>query len=434
MAQPADFQMSGVRLVCPDHGAVILTDAEFDAFVEETDDLMPCAKCGKPLMFDASALRRTVAKRVRQERPRNYVRTEDVTSFAASCEWMGVRADEDQWDAWLAARKTIITASDMAAILGEDPHRTAMDVYLDKINPPRDEVVAIDDPRFWGRVLEQPILRAVARYRGWKYREGGALLRSRKYPVLGATLDAEVDTGDGVWVDLEGKTTRLPSGWDEETGQLPSRVLVQVQVQLLVTGAELAIVFALLQGCRPVQIPIRPNAAFHEVLAERAEEFLALVKAGHPPLPDGSMRARRALERLYPHEDGTIVALPDEALEWTRKYQEISSQLKILERRKEYYAQQLKRAIGSATYGVLPEAVGGKRSWRWETQHSKAYEVEEKEKRVLLALKLPPKGAPRHPRLPPANDTSLVRQLEESIEREDLPKIRFGQRRKRAKR
>jgi putative phage-type endonuclease len=347
---------------------------------------------------------------------------------------MGVSAEEDQWEAWLAARKTIVTASDMAAIVGEDPHRSALDVFIDKLTPPQDEILTLDDPRFWGRVMEQPMLQAVARYRGWKYRKGGALLRSRKYPMLGATLDAEVDTGDGIWIDLEGKTTRLPRGWDEETGELPPRVLVQVQVQLLVTGAPLAIVFALLQGCRPVQIPIRPSLKYHEVLVERAEEFMGMVKAGTPPVPDGSMRAGRALDRLYQHENGSIVALPEESIEWTRKYQEISGQLRVLERRKAYYQQLLKHSMGPATYGVLPDQVGGKRCWRWETQQVPAYEVAEREKRVLMALKLPPPGAPRHPALPPANDTSLTKQLEESIEREEIPNIRFGRRRKRAKR
>jgi putative phage-type endonuclease len=364
------------------------------------------------------------------------LRTEDVTAFSAACEWTGARAEENEWDKWLAARKLLVTASDMAAVVGEDPHRCALDVFIDKLTPPQEEVIAIDDPRFWGSTLEQPILRAVARYRGWQYRQGGYLLRSRKHPVLGATLDAEVDTGDGVWIDLEGKTTRIPRGWDEETGELPPRVLVQVQVQLLVTGAPLAIVFALLQGCRPVQIPVKPSAQYHELLVERAEEFMAMVKAGAPPPPDGSFRAKHALDRLFPHENGSIVALPKEAVEWTRHYQDITDKLKILDRRKAYYQQQLKLSMGPATFGVLPEPVGGKRCWRWKTQPTPAYEVEARDTRVLMALKKPPFGAPTGRALPAANDTSLAPQLEESIAREsgDVPKIRYGQRgRKRAR-
>jgi len=364
------------------------------------------------------------------------IRTEDVTAFYKDAEWLGVRAEEGEWDAWLAARKGLLSASDVAAILGEDEHRSALDVYLDKLTAVQEEVLAIDDPRFWGKILEQPILRAVARYRGWNYRAGGALLRSRRYPFVGATLDAEVDTGDGIWVDLEGKTTRLPRGWDEETGQLPKRVLIQVQTQLLVTGAPLAIVFALLQGSRPVQIAIKPNTDFHGIIVERASEFMELIRKGHPPLPDGSERAARALRKIYPRETGAVVALPDDAVDWTRKYQSIAADLASLTRRHAYYKQLLQHAMGAATYGVLPEPVGGKGCWRWQTQAKAAYEVEASEARVMTALKLPPAGSPKHPRLPAANDDSLVPKLEESIAREDLPniqKIRYGQRR-RAKR
>ena len=360
------------------------------------------------------------------------IRTEDVTHFSAAAEWTGVRAEERE--AWLAMRKTLLTAGDMAAVLGEDEHRTAIEVYIEKLaTQTENPVLGLEDPRFWGSTLEQPILRAVATYRGWKYWEGGALLRSRKHPFIGATLDAEVDRGDGVWIDLEGKTTRLPRGWDEETGELPTRVLIQVQTQLLVTGAPLAIVFALLQGSRPVQIPVEPSLKFHAVLVERAEEFIEMVRAGTPPLPTGTRMAGRALAKLYPRENGEAVMLPDEAIDWTRKIQQFAAEKRMADNRLRYYQQLLKHSIGPATYGVLPEEVGGKRCWRWQVQETPAHEVETYESRVLLSLKLPP-GGKISKALPQAKDDSLVPKLEESIAREDLPKIRYGQGRKRARR
>ncbi len=357
------------------------------------------------------------------------VRTEDVTAFADKAEWTGVRVAERA--KWLSMRRTMLTASDLAAIMGEDEHRSPLDVYVDKVTIAKDEeVLALDDPRFWGNVLEQPVLRAVAQYHGWKYREGGALLRSRRLPFLGATLDAEVDTGDGVWLDLEGKTTRIPRGWDEETGELPTRVLIQVQAQLLVTGAARAIVFALLQGSRPVTIYVEPSLDFHAVLAEVGAAFMMQVHHRVAPLPTGKDRDGRALQRLYPAEDGSVVALPADALEWTREYQAIAQQLRGLERRKAHFQQLLKHALGPATYGVLPDAVGGKRCWRWQTQERPPYEVDATTARVLVALKEPP---PVRGALPPANDT-LVRELEASTTADDdtqnAEPIRFGPRRR----
>jgi putative phage-type endonuclease len=346
-----------------------------------------------------------------------------VTAFHAHAEFTGVRANDR--DAWLAMRGTMLTASDVAAILGEDEHRSALDVYVDKVTPRKGkEILGLDDPRFWGNVLEQPVLRAVADFYGWQYRAGGCLLRSRKHPFLGATLDAEIDRNDGIgWIDFEGKTTRIPRGWDEESGDLPTRVLIQVQAQLLVTGAPCALVFALLQGSRPVRIPVEPDADFHALMVEEGERFMEAVRSLAPPDPDGKPGARKALDRLYPHEDGSTVDLPEEALVWTREYQAVSANMRALERRKEQLAQQLKSRIGAATYGLLPEPVGGKSCWRWETEKRDAYTVEASESRKLLALKEPPESGAR--RLSgPANDT-FMQSLEASV-REPAEKIRFG--------
>lgn len=358
-------------------------------------------------------------------------RTPEVTAFADAAEWTGVR--DDDREAWLALRSTMLTASDVGAILGEDEHRSALDVYVDKVTERKaQEVIALDDARFWGKVLEQPVLKAVADFYGWKYRRGGALLKSRRFPFLGATLDAEVERGDDAWLDFEGKTTRIPKGWDEESGSLPTRVLIQVQAQLLVTGAPLAIVFALLQGSRPCRIEVEPSAEFHALIAEEGEAFMERVHALNPPDPDGKDATRRALDRLYPKDDGSFVRLPPEAVVWTSEYQAVGAQIRALERRKEHVAQLLKNSIGAATFGLLPEPIGGKSCWRWTVQKRDGYVVEPSESRVLLALKEPPTSAPAPRLAAPANDT-LLSQLAASAEGE-AAKIRISKQRRRSRR
>lgn len=327
-------------------------------------------------------------------------RTPEVTAFAAQAEWTGVTSTDRA--KWLALRKTMLTASDVAAILGEDPHRSALDVYVDKITPrPEPEVIGLDDPRFWGTVLEQPVLRAVAAYYGWGYREGGALLRSRKHPQLGATLDAEVDRHDGKgWIDFEGKTTRITRDWNEEEGDLPTRVLIQVQSQILVSGTPTALVFALLQGSRPCQIEIEPSDEFHRVIVEATEEFMDRVRRMNPPDPDGSDASKRALQRLYPLDDGSVVRLPPEAADWTREIKEIAQQQKALEARVDELKNKLRKCIGSATYGMLPEPIDGKTCWRWQNQKRAEHVVRASESRVLLAMKNAPMTAAQAARLP----------------------------------
>lgn len=334
-------------------------------------------------------------------------RTPEVTHFAEAARWTGVMSNDR--DAWLQLRRSMLTASDVAAVLGADDHRDGFDVYVDKVTERKEpEVITLDDPRFWGNVLEQPVLRAVANYYGWGYHPGGALLVSRAYPWLGATLDAEIDRGAG-WVDLEGKTTRVPRFWNEEEERLPLRVLVQVQAQLLVTGAPMAVVFALLQGSKPCQIDVYPHDELLKTIVDVSDAFMANVKDLQPPEPTD--KSSRTLARLFPENQDGIVQLPAEAVDWTREMRAVQATIKEANARVEELKNKLKACIGSATLGELPEAVDGKKFWRWQTQKTPAYSVEERSSRVLLQIRGPEQhqAAPvaAAPVVIPSNDAEL---------------------------
>lgn len=315
-------------------------------------------------------------------------RTHEVTAFVEHAVWTGVTDSERA--KWLEMRNTMLTASDIAAVLGEDPYRSPLDVYVAKVMPQEpDADIGLDDPRFWGHVLEQPILKAVAQYYAWQYRRGGALLRSRRWPHLGCTLDAEIDRGSG-WIPLEGKTTRVPRGWSQEEGELPTRVLLQTQQQLAVTGAPHELVFALLQGSRPVQIEVEPSPELHEIMAQAAEELLERVQRLDPP-PAGA-RDRAALAKLYPEDTGEIVELSDEVAEWTRELQELSAQRLEIEGREDTLKNRIRQLLGEATFGVLPVEIGGKSVWKCALEHRSEKIISASSSRVLRSVKGLPKA------------------------------------------
>ncbi len=324
--------------------------------------------------------------------------TDKVTSFGASCVWTGI-SDSDR-EAWLSARHTILTASDMAAVLGESPYADAFDVYVSKtMPPPPDEKLGPYDPRFWGKLLELPIAHGLADFYGWEIRDGGHLLRSRMHPELGCTLDAEIvrSAFEGPIV-YEGKLSQVPRDWSEEEGNLPTHILIQAQTQLLVTGAPRDLVSGLLQGRRYVQVDVEPFDDFHQVLVEQAEWFMDLVRRSDPPTP--TARSKAALDRLFPRSDGSVVRLPIEAVEQTREIQELAAQMKAMEARSSELRNALRLAIGTATYGELPEPVGGKVAWKWGTQ--------ENGQRPLIAVtKIPGVGGPRKAQPVPAELSAL---------------------------
>lgn len=291
-------------------------------------------------------------------------RTAEVTRFSRACEWTGV--SDTNRAAWLEMRKTMLTASDMAAIIGEHPRKDAFTVYVEKTNPIVPETITIDDPRFWGSKLEQPILQIAAEYYGWVYRRGGFLLRSRKHPILGCTLDAEIKRSEiEGWVSYEGKTSKLEKDWDEDSGLIPRHVLVQKQTQLLVIENDVGVVFGLLQGCRPSLQDINAYAKFQDLLVSTAEWFMELIRRGEPPTP--TAKARDALKRLYPDENGEVAHLGIEQVEWTREIQEIKAQMKTLDARRGELTNMLRQTIGHATFGELPERVDGFAGWKWST-------------------------------------------------------------------
>src|SRR4051812_14685969 len=79
-----------------------------------------------------------------------------VSAFADHCEWTGASADDR--DKWLIARRQGIGGSDVAAVLGVSPWRSALALYVEKISaePPDEKSSEIAD---WGRHFEPLILK-----------------------------------------------------------------------------------------------------------------------------------------------------------------------------------------------------------------------------------------------------------------------------------
>lgn len=309
----------------------------------------------------------------------------------AGCEPVGVSSNSRS--AWLEARRGLLTASDMAAVMGLDNYKSALDVWVDKVHPVEDAPLTIESPAFWGINLEQYIARIVSMYYSWDYVEGGDLLRSKEFPQFGCTLDGHTrPPGESEWGVYEGKTTSvfLASDWDQESAMPPLRVLIQAQHQLLVTKAPYALVFCLVGGNTPRLVRVEPHAEFHASIVQAGSEFLQLVAKGIQPGPDH--RSKTALDRLHPEEmSGKVVDLPSEALAWTLELQEILVEIKRLTQRAEHLKNLLRATMGNAQYGRLGQPIGGKTVWKWGTVHRDAYEVPEGSYRQLLAVKDLPK-------------------------------------------
>lgn len=79
-------------------------------------------------------------------------------------------------DAWLAARRSGIGGSDIAAICGLSPYQTPYDVWLDKLG--QGEEVDPNSPGiYWGTVLEDVVAREYAQRTGAKVQRVNTMMR-----------------------------------------------------------------------------------------------------------------------------------------------------------------------------------------------------------------------------------------------------------------
>jgi putative phage-type endonuclease len=127
---------------------------------------------------------------------------------------------------WLRERKNYLGGSDLGAIAGLNPYRTALDVYLDKTS---DDIRCETSPAMrWGNLLEEAVAEAYSEDTGkmvWKWIQP---IKHKEYPFLAANIDRWV--GDREYV-LECKTAGFNKGkeWgDSGTDQIPGSYLVQV--------------------------------------------------------------------------------------------------------------------------------------------------------------------------------------------------------------
>lgn len=281
--------------------------------------------------------------------------------FSDDAEDTGVNSLDDR-AAWLATRATGIGGSDSAAILGLDPYRSPLEVWASKINPANDD--DDDDPddtaAAWGHRLEGVVLQEYARRTGRDVKHDGTMLRSRRYPLMMATLDGVQMIG-GAASFPEVKTTALGKLWAERGETLngervPVHVQVQVQHSLLVTGAELATVVAfLLPERKLVHYDVLANKAFQGVLVERLTAFWRdHVQTGKPPRPIGRGAEFDVLAKLVPDE-GEVIWLSESYAALLDQDAKLAAQAKAAKAGRKLIKSQLMYALGDAHQAILPD-------------------------------------------------------------------------------
>jgi putative phage-type endonuclease len=214
-----------------------------------------------------------------------------------------VRGPKQHTPEWHEAKRTLITSTDIAAILGVSPWMSEGDVARHKMGAPEPEVDDAQARRMrLGLAMEDVVAGEDEAEHGYKLRHVRRMIISDALPWAGTSLDFE-RIGQKTIVEI--KTTSMPSTDDG----LPERIEAQVRWQMGVAGYPAAHVAILRFGSKLECHDIEHDEEVFQGLVQIAEDFRARLAAGGP-----FAETKESMRRGYRRDDGTeVVATVEEA-------------------------------------------------------------------------------------------------------------------------
>lgn len=249
---------------------------------------------------------------------------------------------EEEWRQW---RNQGIGGSDAAVIMGVNPWKSQMDLWLEKTGEFSEDID--NEAMHWGRTLEDIVAREWSQRTGKKIRRRNAILRHPDHAWMLANVDRLVINERA---GLEVKTT---NAFYQDDGSVPPHYYAQVQHYMAVTGLDLWYVAVLVGGQRLVSYEVPRNEEYIDALIELEWEFWQLVQTKAPPELDGSEASSKVVSRMYPHAKEEETQLPGDAFSLVQQYEEAAEEERAAKLRKDEAANKLKAMLGEAEKGFV---------------------------------------------------------------------------------
>ena len=230
---------------------------------------------------------------------------------------------------WLDCRYESIGASDAGAVLGINPYKTAVDVYMEKVTRSNNFE---DNFNMWlGREIEPIIKKRFMEETGLKVRDDNKIRIDKEHSFLSTNLDGMV-VGEKVPVEYK------CLGYFD--GEIPDYYFAQLQHQMMITDSKKAYFAVLLVGrSRSFSIQtVDYNEEFVTLMREELVSFwnenvLKEVMPEPTTIDD--------IKKMYPEPDpDSILELEDECLKQkvgsflenkalVRKYMDVSKSIQV---------------------------------------------------------------------------------------------------------
>lgn len=284
---------------------------------------------------------------------------------------------------WLEERRRGIGGSDIAAIMGLNPYKSALSVYYDKIgeNKSSEENIPAEVGLELESYLRRKFVQYIKREEGidievFQYEAGN--IPHREHGFIRANPDGmfiHPDKGD---CGLELKTAGERQGDKWQEGEIPDSYYLQCQHYMAVMGWQWMAICCLLANRKIIVEWVPRNEEVIKAIIDTCKVFWhEHVLKKEPPAPMGMDADRDVLGRLYQPEDGKVVDLSDK-LSLYDEYKGLSNAAKSITERIELIKQLIMADMQDAEIAQI-----GDHKATWKTVERKGYTVEPSKSRVF---------------------------------------------------
>lgn len=226
-------------------------------------------------------------------------------------------------------RATGIGASECAALFGESPWLTAYKLFMIKTGQIQPDDLSKSEPVIWGNILEDGVAVRYGQVTGLKLRRSNITFRHKQHPHIFCHPDRIIE-GEKKLVEVKCTASWNKGYGDEESDNIPSYVLIQVQHQMLVKNVDVTDV-AVFKGIHfPLSIyTIQRDFEMSEIITEKCNKFWIdnVLKKVAPPLVN-----KQDVLLGYPLNNGRYKEVDDDIVKVFEKYKDLKTtekQLKI---------------------------------------------------------------------------------------------------------
>jgi putative phage-type endonuclease len=236
---------------------------------------------------------------------------------------------------WLELRRQGLGSSDMGAVMGVSPYKTAYQLWAEKTGAVPPQKVGAAANR--GVLLEDAVGAYYEQETGRKLRKSNGVVRLKDQPRFMASLDRTIVGSNGV---VEIKTSTSPR-WS--IYPVPPEVVVQTTWQLGIVGAPWCDVAVLLGGLVFKIERVYFDSLLWDALVATATEFLTAVDSNTAP----KLRAldAQAYGLVTPQSKDELVKANESHERLVKDLRAVNTELHLAEERKGEIEIQLKEAI-----------------------------------------------------------------------------------------